>query len=207
MSLFLPKDVTTSHHDIIWYDKVNLHRSTHLNIWKSRFFNLATLTFDLWPWHSNSSKILLSQSFHQILDPYVKRFSRGGADRHTDRQTWPILYPRPLTREGKIQCSQKFFSCDNWLCILKLGRKLISPSFWWLIPWLRSLFNQPCEILQILFYFPVILVIEKEKITKLTVILFTLVIYWSQFTFYQPWKCNKKFDRLVILNEQSSAEG
>ncbi len=45
-------DIMTSHCDItsyniIWHDKVNLHRSTHMKIQKITFFNPATLTYDL----------------------------------------------------------------------------------------------------------------------------------------------------------------
>ncbi len=37
----------------------------------------------------------------------LKRFDRESADRRTDKQTGPILYPRPLTREGKMQLDPK----------------------------------------------------------------------------------------------------
>ncbi len=38
---------------------------------------------------------------HYILGRYVKRFGRERAERQTDGQTGPILYPRPLMRKGK----------------------------------------------------------------------------------------------------------
>ncbi len=66
-----------------------------------------------WPWpltydldHRTHVRYRQGQSLHQILGPYIKRFRRERAEwqthTQTDGQTGPILYPRPLTREGKM---------------------------------------------------------------------------------------------------------
>ncbi len=53
------------------------------------------------------------------VNPSTKRFSRESADLQTDRQTIPILYPRPLTREGKIYFrweANHIYSHSEWYC-------------------------------------------------------------------------------------------
>ncbi len=76
--------------DVTWrlsYDmtKVNFPQVNHASENpKFMFFNLATLTFDLWPWPSKSSEILSRSTLHQILGLYVKRFSRKSAELQTD---------------------------------------------------------------------------------------------------------------------------
>ncbi len=68
------------------------------------FFNLATLTFDLWPWPSNSFEILSRSmpppNFGSVCQT-VQPWERWLTDRQTDTHTGPILYPWSLTREGK----------------------------------------------------------------------------------------------------------
>ncbi len=56
---------------------------------------------------------------------YVKRFSHESAHRqtHTHTQTGPILYPRPLTREGMINWKLLSFHRSSWK---NLG--------WWIAP-------------------------------------------------------------------------
>ena len=74
---------------------------------KSRFFNLATLTFDLWP--SNSEILSRStpppnfRSVRQMVQPGERWQTNTHTHTHTERRTGPILYPRLLTREGKIK--------------------------------------------------------------------------------------------------------
>ena len=61
----------TSHHDMtshrirsnVPHIKIEIvSRLTRLKLWKITFFNLVTLTFDLWPWPSNSSEMLSSST-------------------------------------------------------------------------------------------------------------------------------------------------
>ncbi len=124
LSVFLPKDLlslirpwhldVTWRHDFTWqlcHGNTGLLflRLHHQKVGKSHFFNVATLTFDLRPWPSNSSKILsrsIPTSNFRSLSQTVQPWERWITDRHTNtqthRQTGPILYPRPLTREGII---------------------------------------------------------------------------------------------------------
>ncbi len=66
------------------------------------FFSHATLTSDLRSHPRDGEGI----SLHQILGLYIKWFNHDNADRHTDTQEEPILYPRPLTLEGML-CLRK----------------------------------------------------------------------------------------------------
>ena len=98
-------DVTPWRHDILFHNKkalCNIHRSHHKNNWASRFSKWRPwpLTYDLRTHPSYYQK----QCSHHTLSLYLKRFRRESADRRTDRHTGSILYPRPLTLEGKNKC-------------------------------------------------------------------------------------------------------
>ncbi len=78
---------------------------THIILQEITFFNLVTLSFDLWPWQSNLAKILLGHiPIPKIvfIRQTVQSWECWKTDRQTDTQTGPILLPRPLTREVKI---------------------------------------------------------------------------------------------------------
>ncbi len=103
------RDVTTSHCDVILCHlsrqngSVEFTQVTPLGSPKITFFKMATLTFDLWPWPSNSTEIwqaMFTPNFRS-----VRQTVQTGERQWTDTQTGPILYPRPLTREGKISSS------------------------------------------------------------------------------------------------------
>ncbi len=53
-------------------------------------------------------------SLHQILGSCLKQFSRESADRQDRQSHRPILYPRPLTQEGKITLPQTDCLCFHW---------------------------------------------------------------------------------------------
>ena len=75
--------------------------NTHLTPQEITFFNLVTLTFDLWPWISKLAKILSGHiSIPKIV--FIRRTVQSWECWKTDRKTGPILLPRPLTREVKI---------------------------------------------------------------------------------------------------------
>ncbi len=72
---------------------------------------------------------------HQILGPYLKRFSQESADRRThtqthrctDTQTGLILYPRPLTPEGtSIKCLVNWYLFCTYKCVNLWSRILHS---------------------------------------------------------------------------------
>ncbi len=91
-----PNDVTwrpaVALHDIKCHDKIdlnNLHQSHHQKNLKVTFFNLVTLTFDLWPWHSNSSEIISRYIRHpnfESICPTVHTGESWQTHRHTDRR-------------------------------------------------------------------------------------------------------------------------
>ncbi len=89
-------DVMMLCRDIRCHDQMalrSLHRSHHKKIRK--FFKMATLTLDLWPWPSNLSEILsktMSLSNFRSIAQMVQPES-------ADTQTWPILFPRLLQEE------------------------------------------------------------------------------------------------------------
>ncbi len=138
LSLFQTKSPSNSHGDVVWrwdvmvtsHDVVtswrdvrwpvlswqNVQRLTHQKLWKITFFNLVTLTFDLWPWPSNSSEIL-PRSITKPNFATVCQTVQPWEHSQTHRQTGPIPYPRPLTREGtmdtSVYYSNLFYVQDN----------------------------------------------------------------------------------------------
>ena len=69
------------------------------------FLTLVTLTFDLWPWPSNSSYIwwfLMCVPNFRSIGTTVWPWERRQMDRHTHRHMGPIILPLPLTWEVKI---------------------------------------------------------------------------------------------------------
>ena len=101
------KDVKMSRRDVTWRHDVVLSRHMTLGVltkWfcaiyightiekvrKSRFFRMATLTFDLWPWPSNSSEILSrsipTPNFRSVAQS-VQPWECWLTDRHTHTQT------------------------------------------------------------------------------------------------------------------------
>ena len=123
LSSLLWRYVMTSRCDVMWRHDVRLWRHmmpynmTKWNCepsqptWKSENNVFQPSDLDIWP---------MTLTFELIRDivkvnPSTKFWvctSNGSArrvltDKHTHRCTGPILYPRPLTREGKI---------PNWLC-------------------------------------------------------------------------------------------
>ena len=114
-------DVVTSLHDItrrydvtVWHQmtsyvmKVNLHGPTNQEIWKIAFFNIATLTFDLWPWPSNSSE--MSSRYTSPLNfRSVCQMVQSG-DRRTDRTDFiPSTAAAGGNVKKKIRTSRFFF--------------------------------------------------------------------------------------------------
>ncbi len=81
----------------------------HNETLENHIFELVTLTLDLWPWPHNSAKNL-SQVFPtpsfvtlgQMVQSWERWLTDTHTHTHTHRQTGPILYPRPLTREGTM---------------------------------------------------------------------------------------------------------
>ncbi len=106
--------IISSCRDVTWHHMTSQLMSCVFTKWicaiytghtgpKITFFNMATLTFDLWPWPSNSSKIFsrsMSLPIFGSVCQTIQPWERWITDRQTDTHTGPILYPRPLTREG-----------------------------------------------------------------------------------------------------------
>ncbi len=83
-------DITVWHHMTSYVMTVSLHGPSHQKCRKFTFSNMATLTFDLWPWPSNSSKILSRSTYPQNFGSVchsVHPWERWLTDRHTDAQT------------------------------------------------------------------------------------------------------------------------
>ncbi len=108
------RDVTWRHDITVWRHMtfhvmtVSLHGPSHQKYRKFTFSNMATLTFDLWPWPSNSSEILSRYIHPPNLGPYFKPFSRESADRQTDTHTQTHRRDRFHTLDrlrGREQCS------------------------------------------------------------------------------------------------------
>ena len=129
-SVFLPKDVKWRHTmwcymtSVIWQDKSESPQVNHASENpKIMFFNLATLTFDLWPWPSKSSEILSRSTLHQILGLYVKRFSRKSAELQTDTHAHTDgtdFIPSLPTREGKISARAYQHCISAWIKVATL---------------------------------------------------------------------------------------
>ncbi len=77
------------------------------------FFNLVTLTFDLWPWPSKSSEILSRSmpppnfaigSLRQTVQPW----ERSQTDRHTHRRDWFYTLDRWRGREWAFALFRDF---------------------------------------------------------------------------------------------------
>ncbi len=99
------RNAMTSRHDVtpmmsrlrrnvthLWWCTFRWHCMTEQKplIGKSRFFNLVTFTFDLWPWPSNSAEILsrsLCLPIFVSICQTVQPRERWITDRHTHRQT------------------------------------------------------------------------------------------------------------------------
>ena len=131
----LYRDVTwhhavTSHDVMVWRhmpsfcnDRMYLSETSEIT-----FFNLATLTFDLWP--LNLAEII-SRSFplpnFVTLGQTVQPWERWLTDTQTHRHTGPILYPRPLTREGTITSHwpEKWLSNNVVWCYTKRSLKAL----------------------------------------------------------------------------------
>ena len=83
-------------------------------LWKITFFDLVTLTFDLWPWPFNSSEILsrsMSVKNFEAICQTVQPWERWITDRHTDRQTyWTDFLPSTAEAGGnkQLQCMNTF---------------------------------------------------------------------------------------------------
>ncbi len=122
--------VTLWRHDVTWVTSyvvaVNLHRPSHQKLQKSHFsiWRSWALTYDLDL--QTHPRYYQGTLLYQILGPYIKRFSQESANRHTDAHTYtgPILYPRPLTREG-TNCAR---SINPWSI---LPRCLCIDKLWW----------------------------------------------------------------------------
>ncbi len=83
--------------------KWTVHSFSPLYASKITFFNLVTLTFDLWPWVSNSSEILSRYTPPPILVSVcqtVRLWECSQTGGQMDRRTVPKTLPRPLTRGG-----------------------------------------------------------------------------------------------------------
>ena len=90
-------DVMTSYCDVMWRHMTSgvmtncvIHPSETSKI---TFFNLATLTFDLWPWPLNLSEIISRStpppnfgSVCQMVQPWER--SQTGTHTHTHRRDW-----------------------------------------------------------------------------------------------------------------------
>ena len=97
-------DITPYHNKTFPIEFLLVNPSESLKI---PFFSLVTLTFDLWPWSSNSSEISSRSTpapnfgfVHQTVHSWERWLTDTHTDTQTDTQTGLILYPRPLTREG-----------------------------------------------------------------------------------------------------------
>ncbi len=103
---------------IICHDKMNLYRSTHQKL-QNHVFQHGDL--DLWPWPSNSSEIL-SESTPIPNFGSVRQTVQPRESWQTHTQTGPILYPRPLTREGTMLVSS--YLAQHW-CNLRLPMEIL----------------------------------------------------------------------------------
>ncbi len=93
---FCPK-VIQGCQDITPYKCTNINLSETSEI---TFFNLVSLTFDLWPWPSNSSKILSSSMPPPNIGcvcQTVQPWERSQTDRHTD---WTDFIPSAASAGG-----------------------------------------------------------------------------------------------------------
>ncbi len=139
------KDVKMSRHDVMWRHDVVPWRHmtswcdvtwcpfvmtecTNINLSETSeitFFNLATLTFDLWPWPLNLAEII-SRSFPlpnfvtlgQTVQPWERWLTDTQTHRLTDRQTDRTDFI-PSMREGKkicytLQVLLQNTKADNW---------------------------------------------------------------------------------------------
>ncbi len=107
VNILAPKssnDIITSRHDVTWRHDITLWHymvSDVISTWictiytghiiqKIAFFNVATLTFDRWPWPSNLAEIL-SRSFPTpnfvALAQTVQPWESWLTDTHTHRRT------------------------------------------------------------------------------------------------------------------------
>ncbi len=102
-------------------DKLTLNLSSHLKLKKSFHFNLATLTFDLWPCPSNSYGIWSSLSHTPnfvFLPGTLQLWEHSLTDRHTHRMD--RFYTLDRWRGREKLC----FSAAPWLQI-NLGQLLL----------------------------------------------------------------------------------
>ncbi len=94
-------DITAWYHVTSYAMVMNLYRPTHQKVKKSCFSTWRpwpmTLTLEL---IRDIIKVHPSTKFKVCMSNGSA--GRALTDRHTDAQTGPILYPRPLTREGII---------------------------------------------------------------------------------------------------------
>ncbi len=85
---------TIGHKDFTW--EFNSGKSL-----KITFADLVTLTFDLRPWPTIPTYVI-SRSTSMPKIKVIGQTVQPWEYTHTDRNTAPILWPRPLTREVKI---------------------------------------------------------------------------------------------------------
>ncbi len=95
----------TTCHDMTWHVMTKWSAQVNRSETPESYFSTWRpwpLTYDLDP--QTRSRYCQDTPSYQLSRPYVERISRESVNRRTDtqmdRQTGPILYPRPLTREG-----------------------------------------------------------------------------------------------------------
>ena len=109
--------VTSWHHTIVY-----CFVSGHLNqkTIEITLFSEVTLNFDLWPWPSNSSKILsrlISLSNFMTIGQTVQPWERSQTDTQTDRHTdEPVFITSTADAGGNkpIFICRLGWSCVNW---------------------------------------------------------------------------------------------
>ncbi len=138
------RDVTwrTSWRDVMWHDGMtsddvyswqNVQRFNPSETSEITFFNLVTLTFDLWPWPSNSFEILWRSmpppNFGSLCQTFqLWERSQTGAHTHTDRTD---SIPSTADAGGK----NAMRSDTKWIFNMSMKNKSIGHhhicDFWW----------------------------------------------------------------------------
>ncbi len=137
--------------DVMWRYGVTSHKvSIHVlrewiytghPMWNSENHVFQPGDLDLWPMTfeliqdigkvNPCTKSWVSASNGSIVRALTNRHTHTQTHRHTDAQTGPILYPLPLTREGKIPLGNLF---DYFIFFFLLGRAglFLSEANWYL---------------------------------------------------------------------------
>ncbi len=131
------RDIMRSHHNVTWHHMTWQSESAQVNpseTPKITFFNLATLTFDLWPWPSNSSEIYLRSipilNYRSVRET-VRSWERQLTDRRTHTETHGTDFiPSTADAGGKNRWSinTRAFACLSLQ--FKSRGTCLKPPFW-----------------------------------------------------------------------------